>query len=191
MSMNLRYEGGFYSYSDVLYDVKIYQEGYSGAVTDVDFTDTPLTIEWQETDKLEPVQSSSAKLQLYSDSDRQFVDLYTVKAGSVRLDVYREGNLYWSGTLDPELYEEPFAYKTDYGVDLTSTTLPSWTGWACAVKGFRRFGILSRRLLRHRASTTAHSWSMSVPGSLRTLHRICWMLRRCSVRTSMTRTARR
>ena len=119
MSMNLRYQGGFYSYSNVLYEVRIFQEGYAGAVTDVAFTDEPLTIEWQETDKLEPVQSSSAKLQLYSDNDRQFVDLYTVKAGSIRLDVYREGNLYWSGTLDPELYEEPFAYLKDYGVELT------------------------------------------------------------------------
>ncbi len=119
MSMNLRYQGGFYSYSNVLYEVRIFQEGYAGAVTDVAFTDEPLTIEWQETDKLEPVQSGSAKLQLYSDNDRQFVDLYTVKAGSIRLDVYREGNLYWSGTLDPELYEEPFAYLKDYGVELT------------------------------------------------------------------------
>ena len=137
MSMNLRYEGGFYSYSDVLYDVKIYQEGYSGAVTDVDFTDTPLTIEWQETDKLEPVQSSSAKLQLYSDSDRQFVDLYTVKAGSVRLDVYREGSLYWSGTLDPELYEEPFAYKTDYGVELTFSDLAILDRLSFSGEGFK------------------------------------------------------
>ena len=123
MSMNLRYQGGFYSYSNVLYEVRIFQEGYAGAVTDVAFTDEPLTIEWQETDKLEPVQSGSAKLQLYSDNDRQFVDLYTVKAGSIRLDVYREGNLYWSGTLDPELYEEPFAYLKDYGVELTFSDL--------------------------------------------------------------------
>ena len=35
------------------------------------------------------------------------------------MDVLRDGALYWSGTLDPELYEEPFAYKTDYGVEIT------------------------------------------------------------------------
>lgn len=119
MSMGLIYKGGFYSYADKLYDVYIYQEGYSGSATNVGFTDTPLTIEWAETDKLEPVQSSSAKLQLMSDTDRQFVGLYTIKAGSIRLDVYREGTLYWSGTLDPELYTEPFAYNDGYGVELT------------------------------------------------------------------------
>ena len=119
MSMGVKYKGGFYSYKDVLYEIEILQEGYSGSATTVGFTDTPLLIEWDEVDKLEPVMSSSAKLQLFSDSDRQFVSLYTVKAGSIRLDVYREGVFYWSGTLDTELYEEPFAYGDSYGVELT------------------------------------------------------------------------
>ena len=132
MSMGLLYKGGFYSYSDTLYEVEIYQEGYSGAVETISFTDEPLVIEWAETDKLEPVQSANATLQLYSDSDRRFVDLYTIEAGSVRMDVYREGALYWSGTLDPELYEEPFAYLADYGVELTFADMAildrlSWT----------------------------------------------------------------
>lgn len=119
MSLGLRYKGGFYSLGQTLYEVEIYQEGYTGNVTDIAFCDTPITIEWAETDKLEPVQSSKATLRLYSDTDRQFIDLYTIQAGSVRMDVFRSGTLYWSGTLDPELYEEPFSYKESYGVDLT------------------------------------------------------------------------
>ena len=119
MSMGKRYTGGFYSVANTLYRVEIWQEGYSGAAANVAFGESPVTIEWQEVDKLEPVMSSSAKLQLFSDSDRQFVDLYTIKAGSVRMDVYRSGSLYWSGTLDPELYEEPFAYKDGYVVSLS------------------------------------------------------------------------
>lgn len=119
MNMKLRYRGGFYSVNQTLYDIEIWQDEYEGPVQDIAFCSTPLDIEWPETDKLEPVQSSRATLQLYSDSDRQFVDLYTVRAGSVRLDVYRGKVLYWSGTLDPELYEEPFAHLTDYGVTLT------------------------------------------------------------------------
>lgn len=119
MSMNKRYTGGFISIEGVHYTFDIFQEGYTRSVSDIAVTSDPLRIEWSEVDKLEPVQSSAATLELYSDSDRQFVDLYTVKAGSIRLDVYREGSLYWSGTLDPELYEEPFSYKTDYGVKLT------------------------------------------------------------------------
>lgn len=119
MSMGLRYKYGFYSYNNTLYNVEIWQEGWTGEVKPVAFTDDVLVIDWQETDKLKPVQSSSAKLTLMSDDDRQFIDLYTVKAGSIRLDVYKGDVLYWSGTLDPELYEEPFSYKTGYGVELT------------------------------------------------------------------------
>ena len=70
MSMKLRYKGGFYSISQILYDVEIWQEGYSGQVQDIAFCEEPLEIEWTETDKLEPVVSSNATLRLYSVSDR-------------------------------------------------------------------------------------------------------------------------
>lgn len=147
MSMNLRYEGGFYSYSDVLYEVKIYQEGYSGQVTQVGFAEEPISIEWQETDKLEPVQSSSATLHLFADSDRQFVELYTIQAGSVRLDVYREGNLYWSGTLDPELYEEPFSYGDRYEVELTFSDLAILDRLNFSGEGFKTLrGVITESL---------------------------------------------
>lgn len=119
MSMALRYKGGFYSYNNVLYDIEIWQEGFTGSVSDVAFCASPLEIEWSEVDKIEPVQSSHATLQLFSDTDRQFIDMYAIKAGSIRMDVYRSGSLYWSGTLDTELYEEPFSYKNNYGVKLT------------------------------------------------------------------------
>ena len=147
MSMNLRYRGGFYSYKDVLYEVDIYQEGFSGEVQQVGFGESPVEIEWQETDKLEPVQSSSATVQLFSDNDRQFVDLYTVKAGSVRLDVYREGSLYWSGTLDTELYEEPFSYKDGYCVELTFSDFAMLDRLKWNVRGFISMDQIIRKAL--------------------------------------------
>ena len=120
MSMNLLYTSGFHSLNGTTYEVRIYRKDYSGEPSEIALSaEDPLTIEWKESDKLDPVASSSATLRLYSDSDRQFVDLYTIEAGSVRMDVIRDGSLYWSGTLDTELYEEPYAYKTDYIVSLT------------------------------------------------------------------------
>ncbi|MGM9798802.1 MAG: hypothetical protein ACI3ZY_14730 [Parabacteroides sp.] len=110
MSMRAIYKGGFYSVNNTLYEVEILKDGYEGDVNEIAFCEDPLTIEWTEVDKLEPVMSSSARIQLFSDSDRQFVGLYTVETGSVRMDVYRDGSLYWSGTIDTELYEEPYAY---------------------------------------------------------------------------------
>ena len=119
MSMRSIYKGGFYSVNNMLYEVEILKDNYAGATTEIAFGEDPLTIEWADVDKLEPVMSSSARIQLFSDSDRQFVGLYTVETGSVRMDVYREGSLYWSGTIDTELYEEPYAYKDGYVVEIT------------------------------------------------------------------------
>ena len=119
MALTKRYEDGFNSLDGIAYRVEIWQEGYTGSVQSIAFSSKPLVLKWSETDKLDPVHSSSATLRLFSDTDRQFLDLYTVKAGAVRMDVYRDGQLYWSGTLDPELYEEPYSYKERYTVELT------------------------------------------------------------------------
>ena len=88
MAMRAIYKGGFYSVGGTLYEVEILKEGYAGATTEIAFGEDPLTIEWADVDKLEPVMSSSARIQLFSDSDRQFVGLYTVETGSVRMDLY-------------------------------------------------------------------------------------------------------
>jgi hypothetical protein len=108
MALGIRYSGEFYSIEAVTWRVDILQEGYGGtSVRALHFPDDdPLEISWAATDKLEPVQSSSATLKIISDSDRQFIDLYTVEVGAVRMDVYRNSSLYWSGTLDTELLME-------------------------------------------------------------------------------------
>ncbi|WP_314694878.1 hypothetical protein [Tannerella forsythia] len=142
MAKGKRYEGEFISVAGVRYRVEIWQEGYSGNVGELSFPyDTPLTIEWSEVNKIEPVMSSAATLTVISDSDRRFVDLYTTVAGSIRLDVYRENKKYWSGTLDPEIYEEPFAQQDGYDVTLT----------------FSDFAILDRIKFE---KTTRRFWSL-------------------------------
>lgn len=144
MAKYLRYWGEFTSREGTFWRVEIHQEWTeegnipaNTAAQEVFFpADSPLVIEWQSTEKYEPVQASSATLKLISDTDRQFTSLYTVTPASVRLDVFRkelQGNtmnwvLYWSGTLDTELYEEPYSYKSGYDVSLA----------------FSDFGILSR-----------------------------------------------
>lgn len=119
MSKTLRYYSEFRDLEETLWRVEILQEGYAGEASEVTLSGTPLEIEWASADKMTVVQSSSATLQLVSRSDMQFLDMYQVKAGNVRMDVLREGALYWSGTLDPELYEEPYVMTKNYYVSLT------------------------------------------------------------------------
>lgn len=91
--------------------------------------DTPAEIEWQDTDLLAPVQGSALTLKLHSLTDRQHLYLHAAADGDIRADIFLDGGLYWSGTLDTELYEEPYSRSQDYEVQLT----------------FSDFGILDRR----------------------------------------------
>ena len=121
MALGIRYSGSFLSINGTVWRVDILQKGYGGTQAgELSFpADCPLEFSWANTDKIEPVQSSSATLKIISDSDRRFVDFYVVEVGAVRMDVYRDGDLYWSGTLDTELYEEPYTTAEGYNVTLT------------------------------------------------------------------------
>ena len=67
MEKQLRYQGEFFSVAGVLWRVEIWQDADTPypVVGELRFpSDTPLSFEWFETDKLEPVQGSGATLQL-------------------------------------------------------------------------------------------------------------------------------
>lgn len=127
----LRYTGEFVSRAGVVWRTDILQEYYKDfdTVGALEYPAAePLTLEWSRTDKEAVLQGSTATLRLVSPGDRTYEDLYTIEPGQIRLDVYRAGRLYWSGTLDPEFYEEPYEAASGYEVSLT----------------FSDFGILSR-----------------------------------------------
>ena len=117
----LRYYSEFYDTTQVLWRVEILQEA-AAAFTPEEITlqgESPVVIDWHSIEKTDTVMGSAATLVLNSDRDRQFIDMYQIEVGAVRLDVYRNGALYWSGTLDTELYEEPYSYEKNYDVELT------------------------------------------------------------------------
>lgn len=130
--MEVIYSGLFYSRENVKWEVRILRKDAlepSSGVGELRFCgDEPLLIEWDERSKEEVLCGSIATLRLLSPGDRTYIDLYSVAVGEIRLDVLRDGVLYWSGTLDPEFYEEPYSTLSDYEVSLT----------------FSDFGILER-----------------------------------------------
>ncbi|MDE5989099.1 MAG: hypothetical protein K2H17_06850 [Duncaniella sp.] len=131
MAKFLRYMGEFLSRAGVVWRVEILQE------TDAPFNpvgsltfeaDEPLVIEWDHVEKDEVICGSIATLRIESPGDRTYEDLYTIVPGRIRMDVYRNNSLYWSGALDPEFYEEPYEKAANYPVSLT----------------FSDFGVLDR-----------------------------------------------
>ena len=117
---HLRYYADWLSRDNVAYRIEIWQEAAEAyEPRGVTLSAEPVTIEWGECDKFEPVAGSSATVNLISMSDREFADLYTVEPCAIRLDIYRGGGLYWSGTLDTELFEEPYSYDNRYVTTVT------------------------------------------------------------------------
>lgn len=114
--------GQFVSRSNVLWEVIIWgeQDQSPAQVGELTFpAEQPLVIEWSEASKEEPLCPSSATLRIISPSDRTYQHLYTIEAGRIGMDVKRGDALYWRGTLDAELYEEPYERLSDYVVELT------------------------------------------------------------------------
>lgn len=164
--MNLKYFGEFGSSAGVPYRIEIGTTEEVASAAEVFFPgEEPLVIEWEETDKITPICPSSATLQVLSVSDRQFIDMYSVSAGAFVLTVYRNGSLYWRGTLDTEVYEEPYSYRSGYVVTLTFTdfgildrlaysctgcvTIQSVIEWCLKESRILTEGEMDDRIVRH------------------------------------------
>ncbi len=131
MALYKRYEGSFLTIKGEVVTCQIWQEASNAypEIGDLDFAgDNPVVIEWHERAKHEPLCGSSATVILVSPGDRTYYDLFTVRPGTIRMDILCGGVLYWSGTLDPEIAEEPYTDGANYYVSLV----------------FSDFGILKR-----------------------------------------------
>lgn len=131
MSKYLRYMGEFLSRAGVVWRAEILQEADApferiGGLTFE--AEEAVTIEWEHREKHEVICGSVATVQVESPGDRTYEDLYSIEVGKIRLDIYRNNALYWSGVLDPEFYEEPYERAANYPVSLT----------------FSDFGVLDR-----------------------------------------------
>ena len=127
--MTQAYTGTFADRYGSIWCINLYTDEDNLSVRPLSFpASSPLTIEWGEAAKEETIVSSTATLRIISYGDRTFQHLYCIRPGAVKMEVRRDGLLFWSGTLDPELYEEPYAAAADYEVSLS----------------FSDFGILDR-----------------------------------------------
>lgn len=118
----LRYKGEFLSISGVRWRVELWQESTQEfeSIGALEFdADSPLTLEWVNKSKEEVICGSAATLKVISPGDRTYEDLYSIEVGNIRMDVYRNNALYWSGCLDTEFYEEPYEQARGYTVTLT------------------------------------------------------------------------
>lgn len=119
MSKYLRYYGEFLSVDCHENRVAIYQESDTPFVPEeIQFpADSPLLIEWNESNKYDVMLGSSCTVKMFCPEDRKFLDaFYQIKYGDCRVDIFRDGEFYWTGCLDTECYEEPYESTDGYVV---------------------------------------------------------------------------
>ena len=99
-------------YTGIVYDCEIWRNQSQGPSTPVELTldGKPLTIEWESSDIDGVLQGSTATLTVESPSDRSIFTNMNRPDDIWMLRVYRDGALYWTGCLDMEGLEEPYAY---------------------------------------------------------------------------------
>ncbi|MGM9871319.1 MAG: hypothetical protein ACI31E_05955 [Muribaculaceae bacterium] len=164
MAKYLRYQGEFLSRASVIWRAEIWQESDTpfAEVGQLTFeAEEALVIDYPLTAKHDVICGSSATLQIESPGDRTYVDLYTINPGDIRLDVYRSGSLYWSGTLDPEFYEEPYEKAFRYPVSLTFSDFSILDRLSYDFTGMQTVGdILNEALTRSGISVQSVDTSM-------------------------------
>ena len=118
-------------------------------------TDCPLLLEWDDVRPEDVIEGSTATLRLISPGDRTFADLYTVDPLGVVLEVKRGEDVVWRGSLEPELYEEPYATRDGYTVELSFADFA-----AMERRDFDRHGVCTfAQILADGAAATAVTWS--------------------------------
>ena len=127
MSYSIAYTTSFRSLDDDVWEILIHIDGFDGKPTLISLEgDEPCVIEWQETGKMDVVQSSTCTLRVSNESDRQMVRL--MYGRNALCTVVRNGKVYWIGQLDDAVYEEPYSFPRAYVTELI----------------FSDFGILNR-----------------------------------------------
>lgn len=167
MARGVIHTGSFLSRAGVTWRVDIWEEGYTAEQAaalipgELDFpADEPVVIEWDEKDKEEVVCGSSCTVRVISPGDRTYAGLYTTEVAAIGVNIYRDGELHWTGTLDPCQYEEPYERAWGYDVLLTFTDFGVLDRLRYNLKGLQKMSdVLTDALTRAGLSAASVDYS--------------------------------
>lgn len=123
------YEGETVTIKGRILTVSIYVDGEEErGCRDLRFSaDSGIMVEWDESGLTDdPLQGSRLTLKAESGTDREFVSLYALEPGAVKVCLSVDGEPWWRGALDVELYEEPYEKADHYDCTLTFTDFGMW-----------------------------------------------------------------
>lgn len=141
MNYQIAYITHFHSLDDTFWEIKISINDYKGSPSEISLDgDEPCVIEWQETGKMDVVQSSICTLRVSNEKDRQMVQLLTDRDAIVL--VMRNNMPYWIGRLDDSVYEEPYSYTTAYVTELVFSDFGSLNRFSFELSGKKKVSTI-------------------------------------------------
>jgi hypothetical protein len=121
-SYGLKYLGEFTDNKGQDFEIKIYEKDFAGSYSTLQLAGEPLVIkhgkDTKRGDKYNSICGSQATVSFQSSSAFQYLNLFTAEDKKYRLDVIKEGDIYWTGFIATEAYSEPYT-DTPYPVKAT------------------------------------------------------------------------
>jgi len=103
--------------------IDIEERDYAGAVTEVKGSDTPFVVRLrgEDSELFNSVLSTECSIGLTSETNFQFLDLFTQDDRKYRVIAKTNVTEYWRGFIKPGLYQEQYYTKTNYYVSAEAT----------------------------------------------------------------------
>jgi hypothetical protein len=111
MAFGQKYQGETYSNNGKHYYVKIYQDGWTGATTDIDIAANGITIDYPAVDDVfAPIRGSAMTINAISSEDFFFEDFFDTEFGDFKAELYNvdTASIEWEGFITSEIYSENF-----------------------------------------------------------------------------------
>lgn len=118
MAFSLKYNLTFEDLRGTEWTVEIYQDPWAGAVTQLNASDIPVTIDWQgNQDIFDPIKGSECTFTAFSMTNFQLKEFWDAKINEYYILIKKGGVDFWSGMQVTDIYSEPYA-DTPYSADL-------------------------------------------------------------------------
>lgn len=100
------------------FDVNIEQAGYQGEIIEKSLGSSPVLR--KDESKSGSIQGTSLELAVQADEDFELIEFYSANNRKHRISLYKDGEMFWTGFVLPEKYQEPYI-APPYDVVITAS----------------------------------------------------------------------
>jgi len=121
MAYGLKYWNEFASEDNQSYRLEILADAYTGLTNKIDLDANPVVIRRgsQNQNKYAAILGSSLTFNIIGESPLQWIEFFTSNDKAYRVDLYKNGSIYWTGYVQTDIYTEPYR-KGRYVVQVTA-----------------------------------------------------------------------